>query len=132
MTPRTLTSVMLGAVFTLAYGLTTGFGFGLPPYSLLYALALGVIVGIAAYLVLSTGRRWAPWLVGVTRSPVAFRSGNRYGPESTGSRAPPTSSQDKSVDSHHRRSVSYRSGVGLPRDRPNIDGDPVAQVRLIE
>ena len=54
-----LASTAIGAVFCLAYGVTRGFGFGLPPYSCMYAVALGLVVGIGAYGALSIRSKWA-------------------------------------------------------------------------
>jgi hypothetical protein len=48
-----LIGVAIGAAASLAYGSTRAFGMGLPPYSIVYAVSLGLIVGIIAYGVLS-------------------------------------------------------------------------------
>jgi hypothetical protein len=55
-----------GAVVCFAYGITRGFGYGLPPYSFIYAVALGVIAGLVAYAVLAIKTRWRFRLSAVT------------------------------------------------------------------
>ncbi len=62
---RELVSVAVGATFCLMFGLTRGLGFGLPPYSFIYAVAVGLIVGIGAFGILSIKWRGAPLLFGI-------------------------------------------------------------------
>jgi hypothetical protein len=58
---RQLIAIAIGATSCLVYGVTGGFGFGLPPYSFVYAVAVGLIAGVVTYGVLSTKTAWRQW-----------------------------------------------------------------------
>jgi hypothetical protein len=62
---KLLVGVAIGAVACLAYGSTRAFGTGLPPYSAVYAVSFGLIVGIVTYSVLSIRSPLGPWLFAV-------------------------------------------------------------------
>jgi len=47
-----------GSVACLAYGITRGLGYGLPPYSVIYAAAVGVIAGLLVYRLFAIKTRW--------------------------------------------------------------------------
>ena len=47
-----------GSVACLAYGITRGLGYGLPPYSVIYAAAFGVIAGLLVYGLFAIKTRW--------------------------------------------------------------------------
>src|SRR5258708_25755462 len=46
-------AIVVGSLACLAYGMTRAFGYGLPSYSFIYAVALGLVAGVATYGLLS-------------------------------------------------------------------------------
>jgi hypothetical protein len=62
---KQLIAAFVGLIACLVYGSSQAFGYGLPPYSFIYALAVGLIAGLIVYGLLSIRSRWKFWMATV-------------------------------------------------------------------